>query len=189
MSSEIASKIEALLFIAKKPLALKEISKFVGSTDAEVREALQQLADKYSNGGLQVLEVAGGFQLATHPDCSGVIEKFLHSPLSVTLSPAALETLAIIAYRQPVSRTDIENIRGVNSDSVVENLIEKGMIKETGRSQGVGRPIIYGTTDEFLIHFGLKSLEELPPHPQAQAAVQLSFSGQQTSSAADLANP
>jgi len=117
----------------------------------------------YANRGLQIVNLAGGYQLATHPEVSKYVEKFLKPAVEVHLTTPALETLAIIAYRQPISRYQIEQIRGVDCDSVINTLIEKKLVQEVGRAASLGRPILFGTTEQFLMNFGLASLKELPP--------------------------
>ena len=119
--------------------------------------------DYVANRGLRIQRSKGKVQLVTAPELSMLIEEFMGIEVTTTLSKAALETLAIVAFRQPVTRPAIEEVRGVNSDGVVRNLLSKGLIEELGREEGVGRPILYGTTSDFLNHFGIGSLDELPP--------------------------
>lgn len=154
--------IESLLFISKKPLSTEELSKITGFTREDIEVCLGELEREYASRGLQIIKIAHGHMLATRPQYSVYIEKFLNSPFAVTLSPQALETLSIIAYKQPVTKIEIENIRGVLCDAVIDTLLDKRLIKESGRSDQVGRPILYSTTIEFLKHFGLHDLGELP---------------------------
>lgn len=156
--------IEALLFVSDKPVsidALKDVLKEVEPT--QIRELIEELNGEYSSQGrsFSIKEIAGGFQMLTDPLYSRWISALYKRPPD-RLSGPSLETLAIIAYRQPITRADIEAIRGVNIDGVVKTLEDRNLIKTKGRVDGPGRPILYGTTSEFLKHFGLKSLEELP---------------------------
>ena len=156
--------IEALLFVSDKPISidtLKDVLKDVESTD--IRAIIEELNGEYANSGrsFAIKEIAGGFQMLTDPVYSRWISALYKRPPDRLTGPS-LETLAIIAYRQPITRSDIEAIRGVNVDGVLRTLEERGLIKSRGRVDGPGRPILYGTTSEFLQHFGLKSLEELP---------------------------
>lgn len=158
----IKDVIESLLFVSKKPLSTEEIEGLCSFGRDEIEKNLKELESDYSSRGLQLIRLAHGFVLATRPQYSTFIEKYLNSPLSVTLSPQALETLSIIAYKQPVTKLEVENIRGVMCDTVIDTLLEKRLIKESGRSDQVGRPILYSTTIEFLKHFGLHDIGELP---------------------------
>ena len=156
--------IEALLFVSDKPISidtLKDVLRDIESTD--IRAVIEELNDEYANSGrsFAIKEIAGGFQMLTDPVYSRWISALYKRPPDRLTGPS-LETLAIIAYRQPITRSDIEAIRGVNVDGVLRTLEERGLIKSRGRVDGPGRPILYGTTSEFLQHFGLKSLEELP---------------------------
>lgn len=157
------SVIEVLLFVSPEPLSLAEICPIVELEQPDVQMLLQELQQQHQRqGGLQIIEVAGGWQLTTKPSFAPYVERLYKKTTSNTLSRAALETLAIIAYRQPVTRAELELIRGVKSDSSVNTLVEKGLVAEQGRRDGPGRPVLYGTTDEFLRCFGLKDLSELP---------------------------
>lgn len=160
--SETAA-LEALLFVAKDPLTPEQLGEVLelGSTDVE--ELLQELRIRYSGAsfGLTLLEVNGGYKLGTKPQAARYIETLYKQPAQA-LSNAALEVLSIIAYKQPVTRGEVDFIRGVQSDRALSTLVEKGLIKEVGRKDGPGRPILYGTTEQFLLHFGLRSLEDLP---------------------------
>ena len=159
--------IEALLFASERPLSPEEIKHaFQDSVSAaDIREQIESLSREYDaqDRGFRMFEIAGGFQLASDIRFAEVLKRFYQSREKKKLSQAGLETLAVIAYRQPVTRADIEAIRGVSVDGAVKTLLEKGMIKITGRKEVPGRPILYGTTQEFLEHFGLKSMQELPP--------------------------
>ncbi|MDI6717310.1 MAG: SMC-Scp complex subunit ScpB [Actinomycetota bacterium] len=157
--------IEALLFVSDRPLSVEKISEIVNLSEAEVKQALDELANDYrrADRGIQLREVAGGYRLYSHPAYASYIEKLIMSFDHRRLTQAALETLAIIAYKQPVTRSDIAAIRGVNSDGVINTLLNRDLIKELGRQDSPGQPILYGTTNRFLESFGLRSLDELPP--------------------------
>ncbi|NLM46579.1 MAG: SMC-Scp complex subunit ScpB [Firmicutes bacterium] len=161
---ELKPLLEALLFVTEEPLPPAKLAELVGAETKAVRQALQELQKEYAaaDRGLQVIELAGGFQLATKPEAAAVVEKLYTGEKSFTLSQAALETLAIIAYRQPVTRVEIEAVRGVKVDSVLETLQKRRFIRVAGRKDAPGRPVLYGTTKEFLKYFGLKDLSELP---------------------------
>ena len=151
--------LEGLLFMADHPLTLGEIADLLDVPAPAVRQLLEQLDTRYL--GIMLIEVAGGYELVTRPEYAEYIAR-LHEPPKLKLSAAALETLAIVAYRQPATRPEIEHLRGVNSDRVVSTLIEHGFLCERGQKETPGRPMLYGTTDKFLKHFGLASLDALP---------------------------
>jgi segregation and condensation protein B len=162
-NGSVKSLLESLLFVADEPVALGDLARALDVPPRVVAEAVEALAREYSRRGLRIQHVNGRVQMVTAPEAAPVIERFLGLELSVRLSPAAMETLAIIAYRQPITRREIEAIRGVNCDGVIRTLLSRGLIEEQGRLDTVGRPILYGTTFEFLRCFGLESLEDLPP--------------------------
>jgi segregation and condensation protein B len=155
--------LECLLFVAGDPVPVATLSTVSGISPEEIKELLDALARSYEQrqSGLQIREVAGGYQFCTRPEYASYLAK-LYPPRTVNFSRAALETLAVIAYRQPVTRLDIEMVRGVKADGVLATLLERGLITEVGRREGPGRPILYGTTAEFLRYFGLKALQDLP---------------------------
>jgi segregation and condensation protein B len=155
--------LEALLFIAVTPVSISQLSSSLDESEKKIKEALEEL-DKYftESRGLKLQWHGKKVQLTSSPEFSKIIEDFLGVEVTTTLSQASLEALAIIAYKQPVTRPEIDEIRGVNSDGVVRNLLSKGLIEENGRVEGAGRPILYGTTSDFLNYFGLSSIEELP---------------------------
>jgi segregation and condensation protein B len=155
------SAIEALLFVASEPLESKRIAKLTGEDERAVAIALQALEERYSNGGIVLRQVAGGYRFATSSSVRDVIEAYLLPP-KTTLSTPALEALAIVAHMQPVTKGEIEAIRGVNSDSVVGTLLDRTLIAEAGRKDVVGRPMTYKTTTLFLESFGLRSIDDLP---------------------------
>jgi segregation and condensation protein B len=156
--------IEALIFVSEEPLSAKTISDVLREDREVIEEALQELAKEFNgrNGGLQLREVAGGWQFATRPEYHEHVRAFLKSRPSAKLSIASLETLAVIAYKQPVTVPEILEIRGVQSPSSIKTLLDKKLIVAKGRKDTVGRPMMYGTSKEFLLQFGLKDLGELP---------------------------
>jgi segregation and condensation protein B len=153
--------VEALLFVAAEPLSIKRLAKLTGAGEVELAATLARLSADYAERGLVVREVAGGYRFASSPLARDVVESYLLPPRT-TLSTPALEALAIVAHMQPVTRAEIESIRGVNSDSVVNTLLDRTFIAEAGRKDVVGRPMQYTTTPFFLESFGLSSLDELP---------------------------
>jgi segregation and condensation protein B len=169
--NEYKAIVEGLLFAAgDEGLSLQQIATVLEMEEEQARSIIHMLKDEYEQQkrGIQLIELAGVFQLTTKKEHAPYLKKLVESPGSTSLSQAALETLAIIAYRQPITRAEIEEIRGVKSDKPIQTLIAKALIKEVGRAEGTGRPILYGTTKEFLDYFGLKTLEELPPLPELQ---------------------
>lgn len=154
--------IEALLFVASEALAIKQIAKLTHAQEVHVAAALQRIEADYADRGIVLREIAGGYRFASAPAAREVVEAYLLPPKS-NLSTPALETLAIVAYMQPVTKSEIEAIRGVASDSVVATLLDRNLIAEAGRKDVVGRPMLYKTTPEFLESFGLRSVDDLPP--------------------------
>ena len=155
--------IESLLFVADAPVSVGQLATVLEVEPGEVEERLEELADDLQRRGLRLQRKGQRVQLVTVPEAAPYIERFLGLEISGRLSSAALETLAIIAYRQPVTRAAIEALRGVNCDGVLRTLVSKGLIEEVGRLPQAGRPILYGTTFEFLQYFGLGDLGQLPP--------------------------
>jgi segregation and condensation protein B len=163
--------LEGLLFVSGGPVTPSQLAEALGRKVQEIEEGLHNLEQYYEQGrGLSVQWHGGRVQLTTAAQLSGVVEKFLGLEATARLSRAALETLAIISYRQPITRPGVDAIRGVNSDGVMKSLLNKGLVQEVGRSEGPGRPILYGTTADFLQHFGLSSLSGLPPFDQVEEA-------------------
>ncbi len=162
--AERAGVIEALVFVSEEPLSGKTIAEVLKDDRAVVDDALQLLVKEFNdrNGGLQLREVAGGWQFATRPEYHEHVRAFLKTRPSAKLTLASLETLAVIAYRQPVTVPEILEIRGVQSPSAIKTLLDKKLIVAKGRKETVGRPMMYGTSREFLLQFGLKDLTELP---------------------------
>jgi segregation and condensation protein B len=162
--AERAAVIEALIFVSEDPLSAKTIAEVLKEDREVVNQTLGALAEEFNarTGGLQLREVAGGWQFATRPEYHEHVRAFLKTRPSAKLSIASLETLAVIAYRQPVTVPEILEIRGVQSPSSIKTLLDKKLIVAKGRKETVGRPMMYGTSKEFLLQFGLKDLSELP---------------------------
>jgi segregation and condensation protein B len=161
---EAKSVIEAILFMSGEPVSLDTLRKVIEIDKYNTERLVRDLINDYSlrSSGLLLLEVAGGFQLVTNPACSPWVKKLLSTSVPKKLTQSSLETLAIIAYKQPIIKAEIEAIRGVNSDGVVKTLLDRRLVKLLGRKEVPGRPLMYGTTNEFLHYFGLKDLTELP---------------------------
>jgi segregation and condensation protein B len=174
----LKSIVEALIFASDVPLSLKQIKEIINEpskkflsengsltiTEEDVKKAIDDLNLEYSERGssFRIIEIAGGYQFATLPEFAKWVGKLFKERSKKKLSQAALETLAIIAYKQPISKPEIESIRGVNVDHVIKNLLERKLITIVGRAETIGRPLLYGTTQEFLKYFGLKNLSDLP---------------------------
>ncbi|WNQ09332.1 SMC-Scp complex subunit ScpB [Paenibacillus aurantius] len=159
------SVIEGLLFAAgDEGLDLKQLADVIEMDDWEAEALVKELQKelKEAGRGVQIVELAGAYQMTTLVEHAPYFERLAHSPSRSSLSQAALETLSIVAYRQPITRVEIEEIRGVKCDRALHTLVTKELIEETGRAEAVGRPILYGTTKQFLDYFGLRSIEELP---------------------------
>ncbi|MBI5650659.1 MAG: SMC-Scp complex subunit ScpB [Chloroflexi bacterium] len=159
--------LESLLFVAEGPVAMSALAQAVDAKPEQIELALDELKRDYEGRGFRLQRARDKVQLVTAPDCALAIEKFLGVSGSAHLSAAAFETVAIIAYRQPVTRPAIEAVRGVNCDGVIHSLLARGLIEEVGRQETAGRPILYATTFEFLQNFGLRGVDELPPLEQA----------------------
>jgi segregation and condensation protein B len=158
----LSTKLEAMLFVAGEPVTTSQLATALDVAPSVIERGLNELDASLSTRGLRLQRHAGRVQLTTAPQLAELIERFLGLEATSHLSRAALETLAIIAYQQPVTRPQIDSIRGVNSDSMMKSLLHKGLILESGRADGPGRPILYSTTPEFLQHFGLNSILEMP---------------------------
>lgn len=165
--AELRPLLEAYLFVAVEPVAPQEAARSLGVEAAAVEEVLEDLVNAYARrieSGLHIVRIAGGYQMATRPALAEDIARLLAAPGSkARLSKPALETLAIIAYQQPVTQAELEAVRGVSADAVLKTLADRRLIKEEGRKAVPGRPILYGTTPDFLHYFGLHTLEDLPP--------------------------
>ena len=162
---QLKSAIEALLFVAGNPLSLEKLTGVLeGPAPEQVEAQLGALRNEYEDrgAGIMLVEVAGGYQLATRPEQASWIRKFKAVKVSAKLSKPALETLAIVAYRQPITRTEIEAVRGVNIGGIMRNLMERRLVKIVGKKDVPGKPMMYGTSQEFLQYFGLKDLSSLP---------------------------
>lgn len=168
-------EIEALLFATDSPLTMARLKKLLpGAEAAEIREALEELEAAYEEAGnaFTLVEFGGGWQIATRPEFSPIVERMLKGRRFTRLSKAGLEVLAIIAYRQPLTRLEVDEIRGVNSSGAISTLTERNLVTVVGRSQAVGNPLLYGTTREFLNHLGLKGLGQLPDLPDLAGMVE-----------------
>ncbi len=162
---EIKSIIEGLLFAWGDPLDIKDIAAILDIKEKELEQILKEMIDdfNYNRRGLRIIKFNNSYQIGTRPEHYEWISKLNQNKNKKNLSNASLETLSIIAYKQPIIKSDIEMIRGVRCDRALETLMEKNLVKEVGRLERTGRPILYGTTDEFLRYFGLENLEDLPP--------------------------
>jgi segregation and condensation protein B len=170
----LQSRIEALLFVVGDDgLTIKQLSQLLGEQDEIIIQAMDALRKVYDEDlarGITVKEMAGVFQLITKSDLADTIQRLVENPTAQSLSQASLEVLAIVAYKQPITRVAIEDLRGVKCERPIQTLVSRGLIKEVGRSEGTGRAILYGTTKEFLHYFGLNSVEEMPPLPEEEFA-------------------
>lgn len=162
-AKELKNLVECLLFVAESPLSVREISKVVEKVDLEdITIALVELQEDYTNRGISIMELGGGYQMRTLDNYAPWVRRLLEIEEESKLSRAALETLAIIAYKQPIIKSEVDAIRGVRSESSIQKLLDKNLITVVGRKEGVGRPLLYGTTRHFLTSFGLRDLSELP---------------------------
>jgi len=159
----LSALVEAILFVSPEPITAAQISTLLELTPREVKNALEELESHYQGRGIRLQYHKKKIQITSAPEAAPILENMLELETTSTLSQAALETLSIVAYQQPITRPQIDSIRGVNSDGVLRTLLNKGLIDDVGRAEGPGRPILYSTTTEFLKHFGLSSYEELPP--------------------------
>lgn len=163
--NEVRRALEALLFLAEEPVTASVLAQAVERGRREVEELLQEMANEREarGSGIVLQQVAGGWRLVTHPAAAPYVEQFILSSRHTRLTKASLETLAIVAYKQPVTRHQVSSIRGADTDGVLRSLADRGLIQEVGRDEGPGRAILYGTTSEFLERLGLASLADLPP--------------------------
>lgn len=176
--TEQISAVEAVLFASGEPVAVQALIEMLGVTALEFESVLQGLALRYDEDrGVRLMRFDDSLQLCTRPQYMDLIEKVLQPVRKQTLTQAALETLAVVAYRQPVTRMEIEQIRGVQCDRAVATLLHHGLIAEVGRKESIGRPILYGTTEKFLQHFALTSLEALPRLAQVKVDEELTDFG------------
>ena len=182
-STDLCCVIECLLFASNEPLSNEKLAEVLGVAESRIAVLIDQLKERLEDRGLSLVELAGGYNLATRPEYADFVEQLLE-PEPERLSVAALETLAIVAYRQPVTRPELDDVRGVNSSSVINTLLEKGLIEVAGRKQVPGRPFLLRTTSHFLSSFGLRDLDELPrlgPLEAEQLAEGLTESARQQS--------
>ncbi len=167
----LAAAVEAVLLVANEPMSAGELMRILdGTTRAEVNAALRELRARYAErpGGFDLADVAGGVRLLTRPEFAPWVERLEKVRREERLSKAQLEVLAVIAYRQPLLRADVDSVRGADSGGALRGLVDKGLVKVVGRAEALGRPLLYGTTDRFLERFGLKSIKDLP-RPKAEA--------------------
>jgi len=163
--NEIKAVVEAILFVSDAPQPLNRLVEVLGGVpQSKVKDALRELSEEYENSGrgIQLDEIAGGHQISTKPELRIYLDRFFQVRKSMRMSAAALETLSIVAYRQPITRAEVSAIRGVNCDGVFQSLLEKKLVKIAGRKEVVGHPFLYRTTSTFLEHFGLRDLSDLP---------------------------
>ncbi len=172
-NTHLLAALEALLFASSEPLAVDELARVLGQTAPAVEELLKMLAQEYERPerGFTIDYAGGGVRLVSKPLFADIIGELLRPVRNAGLSPAAVETLAIVAYKQPITRAEIEAIRGVRAESALNSLIERDLVAENGRKEAPGRPILYGTTRRFLVAFGLNSLSDLPPLPEPPPAL------------------
>ena len=178
----LEARLEALLFTSPAAATITQLATALETPPRDLERALESLEIRYQSGGLRVQRFRGRIQLTTAPETAEDVERFLGLEANTRLSRAALEALAVVAYQQPVTRPQVDAIRGVNSDSVLRTLLHHGLIEEAGRAEAPGRPILYSLTPEFLQHFGLNSLEDLPPldgEPKEDDAEQTDSTGGQ----------
>ena len=159
---ETKAAIECLLFVSKEPVSVKNMVQILELNEEDVLFLIEELQCEYQDRGIQIQEIANGYQMCTRPEFAPYIEQLYKPQTSYGLSRAALETLAIIAYKQPITRAEVEAIRGVKIDSSLGTLVDKNLVREVGRKDGPGRPILFGTTPSFLKYFGLMDLDGLP---------------------------
>lgn len=167
---EAQAALEAILFAASFPLSVKDLAAAIQIDEGTTAKLLGELGDRYSGreSGIVLSQVDGSFILMSRPEYAPFVENLSARARPTPLSPASIETLSIVAYRQPVTRGEIDRVRGVSSDSSITTLTERGLIAEVGRRNSVGRPVLYGTTREFLMYLGLTSLSDLPPLPESE---------------------
>lgn len=165
--NEIPQILEAILFVAGEPVAVADLAQALEVSEMEIMHAVEALERECERRGVTVHRYGDHLRMETRPEYAPYVERLLQPVQRQSLSQAALETLAVIAYRQPATRGEVEQVRGVKCDYSIQSLLSKGLIREVGRKEALGRPILYGTTDRFLEHFGLSDLRDLPPLPEA----------------------
>lgn len=169
-SNKLLSRIEALLFVAgDEGMTIKQLAQYIEVEPMDIEAGLSELQSQYNDDekrGIALKQLAGTYQLTTKPEVNDTLKKLIENPTNQVLTAASLEVLAIIAYKQPITRAELENIRGVKSERPIAKLVSRALVQEVGRAEGTGRAILYGTTKEFLNYFGLKNINELPPLPE-----------------------
>lgn len=169
-SNKLLSQIEALLFVAgDEGMTAKQLAQYIEVEIMDIEAGLSELQSQYNEEqqrGIMLKELAGSYQLTTKPEVSDTLKKLIENPTNQVLTGASLEVLAIIAYKQPITRAEVEDLRGVKSERPIATLVSRALVQEVGRAEGTGRAILYGTTKEFLNYFGLKNIKELPPLPE-----------------------
>ena len=169
-SNKLLSRIEALLFVAgDEGMTIKQLAQYIEVEPMDIEAGLSELQSQYNEDekrGIALKQLAGTYQLTTKPEVNDTLKKLIENPTNQVLTAASLEVLAIIAYKQPITRAELENIRGVKSERPIAKLVSRALVQEVGRAEGTGRAILYGTTKEFLNYFGLKNIKELPPLPE-----------------------
>lgn len=171
--NRIFSIIESLLFVSGEPMKSKHLASILEYSKEEIENLMEEMMESYSENsrGIKIIKIDESYQIVTKQENSQYIQKLLNVNVRQSLSQAALETLAIIAYKQPITRIEVEEIRGVKCDKAVVNLVEKGLVKECGRKEVPGRPILYATSEKFLKHFGLESLGDMPDLSEFSEAI------------------
>lgn len=169
--NEIPQILEAILFVAGEPVAVADLAQALEVGEMEIMHAVEKLERECERRGVTVHRYGDHLRMETRPEYAAYVERLLQPVQRQTLSQTAMETLAVIAYRQPVTKGEVEQVRGVKCDYSVQSLLHKGLIREAGRKEALGRPILYATTDRFLEHFGISDIRELPPLPDAQEKV------------------
>ena len=169
--NEIPQILEAILFVAGEPVAVADLAQALEVSEMEIMHAVEALERECERRGVTVRRYGDHLRMETRAEYAPYVERLLQPVQRQTLSQTAMETLAVIAYRQPVTKGEVEQVRGVKCDYSVQSLLHKGLIREAGRKEALGRPILYATTDRFLEHFGISDIRELPPLPDAQEKV------------------
>lgn len=179
---------EALIFASSEPISIKTMAMIIGVNEHTLKQMINDLMEDYQQKqcGIQIIEVANGYQFATNSEYAVYIEKLQKMPRNIGLSQAAIETLAIVAYKQPITKAEIEALRGVSIESSLATLVDKSLIEETGRKETPGRPILYGTTKRFLKYFGLNDLNELPKVPEWIESGMIKYESIQTQEADNI---
>ena len=173
--NQVKNILESLLFVARQPLSLADFIEITELQAEVISPALEELVAQSQSRGVTIVIVAGGYLMGTNPENVSYVEKILHPREETRLSPQALETLAIIAYKQPVTKHEVERVRGVDSGWMIDSLMAKKLVRESGRSEAVGRPYLYSTSELFLRHFGIENLTSLPSLPESEVEQETVF--------------